>query len=146
MPDLAPLRLLEDRRVLLEAQAASSAYVLRRALEATKELQVFRGRADLANFLVQHVERFTAEPADPVVLAAHLYALELTGARRELIASTLRVLKARQWRGDALAGVFAGHVAAGLVRGRKQLAPEAALTPAALDELREALEREGGQP
>lgn len=144
MPDQTLLRLLEDRRVLLEAHAASSAYVLRRALQGTAALRAFRRRSDLAPLLLQRIEQSSAAPGDPVALAAHVYALELTGARRELTTSLVTVLKARRWREDPVAGVFAGHVANGLLRDRRTLAADAHLLPADLDKIRQALERQGG--
>lgn len=144
MPDETLLRLLEDRRVLLEAHAASSAYVLRRALEGTAALRAFRRRSDLAPLLLQRIEQRSTDPGDPVALAAHVYALELTGAQRELTTSLLSVLKIRRWREDSVMGVFAGHMASGLLRDRRKLAPDAHLLPADLDKIRQALERQGG--
>jgi hypothetical protein len=144
MPDQALFRLLEDRRVLLEAHAASSAYVLRRGLEGTAALRAFRRRLDLAPLLLQRIEQLSTGPGDPVALAAHVYALELTGGQRELTTSLIGVLKTPRWREDTIVGVFAGHVANGLLRDRRKLTPDAHLLPSDLDKIREALERQRG--
>jgi hypothetical protein len=135
------LGLLEDHRVLLEAQAASSAYVMRKAFVASRELQAFAGRTNLAPALLERVERLTKEPGDPVVLGAHLYALELTGADDEIRAATLQVLGNEALRDDPLAGQFAGQVAARLVRFEDKVAAGSYFEPEELEGVLGALER-----
>ncbi len=145
MPDEKLLALLEDRHLLLQAAAASSAYVMRRAFEATRELQVFKGRADLAPDILERLHGLAGK-SDPVIIGAHLYALELTGARRELAKGVLALLEDKAFRQDPLAGQFAANIGARLVRKDERLTPAQPLAPGELEELLKALEREGGQP
>jgi len=141
MPTERLLALLEDQHTLHLAYAASSAYVMRRAFESIKELQAFRGRADLAPSILERLAALVREPKDPVVIAAHLYALELTGSRGETGKGALAALRAL--RKDPMVSQFAGHTAAGLVRER--LAPGVFLKKEELEEIVRAVEKEVGQ-
>lgn len=142
MEDL--LEALEDPQVLLEAYAASAPHVLRRALEGTKALQGFRQRADLARDIVGRMTALGPR-ADPVKLAAHLYALELTGATREARAALAKVLAEPRHRDDALLGQFAGLMAVRLLGRIAPQGPYPRLSPEEVEKVAEELAREVGE-
>lgn len=146
MPNDKLMDLLDDPGVLLEAYAASSAYVMREAFMASKQLQVFKRRRDLALAILGRVKLLTRKPRDPVVLGAHLYALELTGADDEIRAATLHVLRHKALQDDPLAGQFAGQIGFNLTHAKKKLAPGTYLAPADLQGVVKALEQKEGQP
>lgn len=150
MPDDRMLSVLNDPKVLLEAYAASSAGVMRLAFERSKDLQAFRGRKDLAPVIL---ERLTAlrPPGDPVVTGAHLYALELTGARPHLARAVSMVLKGAGEKDPHLAGQLAGFSGTALLRSEgtrtpvaPPQAPPRALKRQELAEILKAAEREEG--
>ena len=95
---------LEDQHVLIEAYAASSSYVMRKAFAMSEKLEAFRGRNDLAPNILARIEQLTKKPGDPVILGAHLYALELTGAKPEIRTAMLRVLEEEKLRDGPLVG------------------------------------------
>lgn len=150
MPEDKIFAVLNNPKALLEAYAASSAGVMRLAFERNKDLQAFRGRKDLAPAIL---ERLTGlrPPGDPVVTGAHLYALELTGARTHIARAVAMVLKGIGEKDPHLVGQLAGFTGAALLR------PEGARHPATpgrvpalrlkrqeLDEILKAVEREEG--
>jgi len=150
MADDKLLAVLQDRKALLEAYAASSAGVMRLAFQRSKELRAFRGRKDLAPAIL---ERLTGirPPGDPVVIGAHLYALELTGARVETAKGVAFVLRHQGRKDPYLAGQLAGFTGQAFIRpegGRpaRPVAPAKRLRPEDLEEILRAVEREGGQP
>ncbi len=106
------LALLEDRETLLEAYAASSAYVLRKAYERIEALQAFKDKAALAPAVLERLEAHleAGRPRDPVVIGAYLYALELTGARPETARAAAAVLRDPVFRQDPLVGQLAGRL------------------------------------
>lgn len=138
------LGLLEDQRVLLDAYAASSAYVMRKAFAASKELQAFKDRTDLAPTILEKVGRLTKRPGDPVVLSAHLYVLVLTGAEREILAATLQVLREKVLRDNPLAGQFAAQIGAKVVSLEKTV-QESHFEPDELEKVFHALELKEGK-
>jgi hypothetical protein len=109
------LGFLEDPKALMDAYAASSAYVLRKFFTASKKLQAFTGRTDLAPSLLEELKRQAKNLKDPVKLGALLYALELTGASREIRAGALHVLRNKALRDEPLAGQFACQIGARIV-------------------------------
>lgn len=148
MADDRLLATLQDRHFLLRAYAASSARLMRRVFERLKELQAFRGRKDLAPAIL---ERLTGirPPGDPVVVGAHLYALELTGAGREIARGVAHVLKEQGRMDPHLAGQLAGLTGVAFLgpEGRGAAGPPAKVFQAGdLDEILKAALREGGQP
>lgn len=142
MTDEKLLALLEDQHTLLLASAASSAYVMRRGFEMAKSLQEFKGRADLAPAILERLTVHLKEPKDPTVIGAHLYALELTGAPKEMAQGAVMTL--RRLKEDPLAGQFAAQVAV-VALGRPQR-PGIFLKPEAVEELCVVLEKEVGRP
>lgn len=139
-----PLESLKDQNVLIEAYAASSSYVMRKAFVASEKLDAFRGRNDLAPNILARIEQLTKKPSDPVILGAHLYALELTGAKPEIHTAILRILEEEKLRDDPLVGQIAGEIGFKLVKTRKQLTPGAYLTIDELQGVVEALKQEEG--
>lgn len=115
------LKRLVDREVLGEAYAASSAYVMRKAFEANKALAPFKGRADLAPAIIKQFERQRTKRPDWVVLSAHLYALQLTGADRETRNAVKVVLRDKVLKADPMVGQFAAHVGNNLVKYKKRV-------------------------
>lgn len=109
------LNVLGDHEVLFDAYAASSAYVLHKALEGIEELRAFRDRKELAPLLVEHIDSMAKEPTDPVVLGAHLYALSLTGADDGIGNGIRRVLREEVLRRDPLVGQLAAFEGAKLL-------------------------------
>jgi hypothetical protein len=136
------LGLLEDQHILLEARAASSAYVMRKAFRACEELQAFKGRADIAPALLEKVGELIKEPTDPVILGAHLYALELTGADSETRAAMLQVLRNEALQGDPMVSQFAGHIGFNLIRPEEKLTPGTYLDQSELQKVVRSLEQE----
>lgn len=150
MADDKLLALLQDPKALLEAYAASSARGMRLAFQQHKELAAFKGRADLAPVVLEKLMGL-GPLGDPVFVGAHLYALELSGARRETAKAVGSLLRGQGRKDPYLVGQLAGITGAGLLRsrgpGREQPnAPARALKPKDLDEILQAVEREEGQP
>jgi len=145
------MALLEDRETLLEAYAASSAYVLRKAYESIEALQVFRGKAALAPAVLQRLQAHLAagSPWDPVVIGAHLYALELTGAHPETCRAVAAVLREPVFRQDLLVGQLAGRLARRLTgRAGARLEPaefRTLLDPEDLERIARELGKAGDQ-
>jgi hypothetical protein len=110
------LERLRDRKVLLQGYAADSAYVLHRAFESTPELNELRKRGDLAPSILARLRRLAEKPQDPVILGAHLYALELTGSRPALREGVRLLLDKPILRRDPLVGQLAGQAGARLLR------------------------------
>lgn len=146
MADEKLLATLQDRRALLEAYAASSAWVMRRAFERVKDIQAFRGRKDLAPTLLEKLAGI-GPPGDPVIVGAHLYALELTGARREIAKGVVHVLKGPGRKDPHLVGQLAGFASAVFMprMGRETIALKVR-RPGDLDEILKVAMREGEQP
>ncbi len=134
------LSLLEDRSILLDAYAASSVYVMQKAFKNIKRLQAFKDRTDLAPSLLKKIRNLTRKLRDPIILGAHLYALEITMARREILQATILVLKQPAHRYDPLIGQIAGHI------GKRLLRPPFAdyLKPDELEDIFKNLQREEG--
>ena len=135
---------LEDQNVLIEAYAASSSYVMRKAFAASEKLDAFKGRNDLAPTILSRIEQLTKKPSDPVIFGAHLYALELTNAKPEIRAAVLHVLEKEELQNDPLVGQIAGEIGFKQVAPKKQLTPGAYLTVEELQGVVEALRQEGG--
>ena len=142
MADEQLLALLEDHHTLFLAGAASSAYVMRSIFEGMKPLRQFDGRADLAPAILERLATHLQEPKDPTVIGVHLYALELTGASKEMAQGAALTL--RRLKDDPLAGQLAAHVAATVLGKRPE--PGAFLMPEVVDELQIVLEKEVGRP
>ncbi len=142
MPEETPLSLLEDWRTLKLAYAASSDFVMRRAFETTKKFQSFRGRADLAPAILERFKALARGPADSVVLGAHLYALELTGAKPVLRAAIIFSLEEKRLREDPRTAQFAGKLGAAMLTPARKPSRGADLTEGQLDEVRDALRRQ----
>ncbi len=142
MEDVKLLKSIEDRRVLMEAYAASSSYVLRKAFAASEKLKEFEGREDLAPDILSKVEKLAEKPNDPVIIGAHLYALELTRAKPQLHTAVLRVLEKENFQEDPLIGQFAGGIAFKLVKTKKQFAIDAYFTKEELQGVVKALKQE----
>lgn len=138
------LESLEDRNVLLEAHAASSAYVMRKAFAASEKLHAFEGRNDLAPIILERIKQLTEKPCDPVILGASLFALELTNDKPEIHAAVLHVLEKEELRDDPLIGQLAGEIGFKLIKTRKQLTPGTYLTIDELQGVIEALGQEEG--
>ncbi|MCL6581577.1 MAG: hypothetical protein K6U08_08205 [Firmicutes bacterium] len=135
------LEVLEDSQVLLQAYAASAPHVLRRALEGTKALQGFRHRADLARDIVGRMMALGTR-GDPVKIAVHLYALELTGATREARAALARVLAEPRHREDPVLGQFAGLMGVRLLGRVGPQGPYPRLSPEEVEKVASELARE----
>ena len=131
---------LEDQNVLIEAYAASSSYVMRKAFAASEKLDAFKGRNDLAPTILSRIEQLTKKPSDPVIFGAHLYALELTSDKPKIRAAVLHVLEKEEFRDDPLSG----EIGFKQVAPKKQLTPGAYLTVEELQGVVEALRQEGG--
>lgn len=151
MPEDKLLAVLQDRQALLEAYAASSARVMRGVFERHKVLKPFRGRRDLAPAILERLKGIHP-PGDPVIIGAHLYALELTGARPEMARGVTFVLRAQGKKDPYLVGQLAGFTGAALLRpeGRgRGMSPTVGaagvLRPPDLAEILKAAEREGGE-
>lgn len=138
------LESLEDQHVLIEAYAASSSYVMKKAFTTSEKLHAFKGRNDLALSILARIEQLTKEPSDPVILGVHLYALELTGAKPEINAALLHVLEKEGLRTDPLIGQLAGEIGFNQVKPKNQLAPGAYLSAEELQSVADALKKEGG--
>jgi hypothetical protein len=148
MADEQLFAILEDQRFLLRAYAASSARLMWQVFGRLRELQAFRGRKDLAPALVDKLVALRA-PSDPVVAGAHLYALRLTQARREIARGVTHVLRGQGRKDPHLAGQLAGFAGAVLAvpDGRETAAPaRKALRQADLDEILKLAEKEEGRP
>jgi hypothetical protein len=138
--------MLHDKTALLEAYAASSARVMRQVFQQHRGLQAYKGRVDLAPVVLEKMLGIAA-PGDPVIFGAHLYALELTGARREIAKGVTFLLKGLGRKDPHLVGQFAGFAGAALLKPVERNAAGAApkvLRPQDLDEILKAVEREGG--
>ncbi len=110
------LKLLEDTHALRLAYAASSDYVMRLSFERIKELQAFRGKSELAPDILKQYENHVEKVRDPVILGAHLYALELTGAQDALGKAVVATLDQEELRQDPMLAQTAGKIAARLLR------------------------------
>ena len=144
MDTVESLKPLSDRNVLLEAHAASSAYVMQKAFAASEKLNAFRGRKDLAPAILAKIEELSANPGDPVILGAHLYVLELIGAKPELKEAILRLLENDGLRADPLIGQQAGEIAIRQAKPDKRLDPGANLSIEDLKDLADALKQSKG--
>lgn len=109
------LNVLGDPEVLVDAYAASSAYVLHKAFDGIEPLQAFRGRKELAPMIVEHIDAMADEATDPVVFGAHLYALSLTGDQEPIGRGIRRVLSVESLRRDPLVGPLAAFEGAKLL-------------------------------
>ena len=138
------LESLNDQNILTEAYTASSSYVMRKAFAASDKLQAFKGRDDLAPSILERVKQLTEKPSDPVILGAHIYALELTGAKPEIHTATVRVLEEEKFRDDPLVGQLAGEIGFKLVKPREHFTPGDYLTIDALQSVVDALKQEEG--
>ncbi|MGA1871708.1 MAG: hypothetical protein ACMUJM_24535 [bacterium] len=139
------LEFLEDQNALIEANAASSAYVMRTIFEATEKLQSFEGRKDLAPAILARIEQLIEKPSNPVFLGACLYALELTRDKPKIRAAVLHVLEKDKFRDDPLIGQLAGVIGFNQVETKKHLTPGTFLTTDELQSVVEALKKEEGQ-
>ncbi len=149
MADDRLLALLQDQKALLEAYAASSARVMRLAFQQLKDMKAFKGRADLAPAILEKLTGLAA-PGDPVVIGAHLYALELTGARREIARAVKHALSNQGRKDPYLVGQLAALTGASLLRPQSpgRAAPLASVKvfqPKDLDEILKLVEREEGE-
>ena len=124
------LRHLRDPEVLLQAYAASSAYVLRQAYQIIPELQAFRDKETLVSPVLEQLQLIRQAPGhpDPVVVGAHLYALEIAGAEPETARAVASVLRDPVLRDDPLLGQLAGQIGASLLKKAGSPAPTVALT------------------
>ncbi len=138
-----PLEILRDRRVLLEAHAASSAYVMRRVFESSRELTVFSKRADLAPEIAGKIEKALEGRFDPVFLSAHLFALEMTGVRAQIVRATGRILRDKRALEDPLLGQFAGQIGSRIIGLKKP--SESHLTFEELKKVSQSLGQKGGR-
>ncbi|MGV2390640.1 MAG UNVERIFIED_CONTAM: hypothetical protein LVR29_27735 [Microcystis novacekii LVE1205-3] len=125
---------------------ASSAYVMQKAFDSSKELQAFKNQVDLAPAILERVDSLTRQPSNPVVLSAYLYALELTGAEPQIRSATRQVLGNSLLRSDPLVGQFAGQIGFNLIRTERELTPSDYLTSEELERVLKTLEQEEGQP
>lgn len=140
MDEKAVFDLLDDKELLLEAHAASSPYVMRRAFELARPMREFSGHVEFGGELHRRIARMAGEPAvDPVTLAAHVYALELTGATDELRSAAKSVLGQEALRDDEMVGQFVGYTAQRLMHPRKQISQAKHLEKQELEQLAEAL-------
>lgn len=110
------LKLLKDNHVLQLAYAASSDYVLRKSFGLIKELQVFRGKKELAPAILKQYEGFVKKLSNSVIIGAHLYALELTGEQETIRKAVITTLEQKELRQDPMVGQTAGKIASGLLR------------------------------
>jgi hypothetical protein len=144
MPDEQLLEILQDWRILRLAYAASSAYVMRLAFEETKDLEAFRGLTDLAASIRARYEELAAKNADTVMLGAHLYALDLAGARDAIRNAVMFTLENPRLRGDPRLAQFAGRMGAGLLAAGRRLSPGTDLSEDELERIHAELKgREG---
>jgi hypothetical protein len=133
-----PLTILEDQQILLDAYAASSAYVLRKIFNDEKKLKVFKGKTDLAPTILEKIQELTKEPGNPVILSLHLFALELTGADAEIISGTVQVMRDKTFRLGTMEGQFACHVGSRFV-GREKTEPGSYFETEEIEEVFQAL-------
>jgi hypothetical protein len=112
------LKLLKDAHALVLAYSASSEYVMRLSFDRIRGLQAFRGRAELAPDVLEQYEGLVERVHDSVVLGAHLYALELTGARHAVREAVVATLDRKDLRHDPMLGQAAGKAGARLLRRR----------------------------
>ncbi len=137
------LELLTDWRRLKLAYAASSDYVLRLSFERIPDLQVFRERPDLAPaVLAQYEQLKEREVVDPVILDAHLYALELAGAPRLLRKAIAQTLSSPQLRANSEVAQFAAKIGVQLIPAPRKLAPDAIVEEQEISELARRLGEE----
>ncbi len=142
-PNEQLLKLLEDTHALRLAYAASSDYVMRLSFERIKELQAFRGKSELAPDILKQYENHLGRVRDSVILGAHLYALELTGAQDILRKAVISTLDQKEVRLDPILAQTAGKMAVRLL-GRK-LPRGKYLTEQELDEVYSTLRKEAMQ-
>ncbi len=142
MPDESErlLVMLEDRHALRLAYSASSDYVMRLSFERIKELQAFRGRTELSPAILKQYESLTEKVRDSVILSAHLYALELTGARDAIRKAVMMTLDQKELRQDSMVAQTAGKIAAQLLRRRLPRGKD--FSEQELDEIHAALRKE----
>jgi len=112
------LKLLEDTHLLRLAYAASSDYVMRLSFERIEELNAFRRKTGLAPAILKQYKRLVETVRDSVILGAHLYALELTGATDAVRQAVVITLDQRELRQDPMVAQTAGKIAARLIRRR----------------------------
>jgi hypothetical protein len=107
-------------------------------------LQAFKGRSDLSQAIRARIDTLTRKKVDPIIIGAHLYALELTGSEPELRKATLHVLENSELREDPLIGQFAGEIGFHLMHAEKELSPGAYLSVKDMEWVVQSLEtREG---
>jgi viroplasmin and RNaseH domain-containing protein len=112
------LNMLKDFNVLMLAYTASSDYVMRLSFEQIKELQVFRGKTELAPAILKQYRKIIKSFRDSVILGAHLYALELTGEKDSIKSAILSTLSLKELRQDPRVTQIAVKIAAKLI-GRR---------------------------
>jgi hypothetical protein len=134
------LKLLEDTHALRLAYTASSDYVMRLAFEHIKDLQAFRGKTELAPAILKQYESFVERVRDSVILGAHLYALELTGAKEAVRKAVVATLDLKELRQDSMVVQTAGKIAVSLLR--RKLSRRKDLSEQELDEIHSTLKKE----
>jgi hypothetical protein len=139
MPGKETTAFLNDFEILIEAYAASSPYVMREAFMRIKQFDSFKGRQDLAPDVIRKLSSLIKKPKDPVIIAAHLYALELIGQKKELRSSTSGVLGNNTLVNDPMVGQFAGQIGYRLLYPRRKLDPNAFISIAEMKKIASAL-------
>jgi hypothetical protein len=134
------LKLLNDRHALRLAYAASSDYVMRLAFERIKELQACRGKTELAPAILKQYESLVETVRDSVIIGAHLYALELTGAKEVVRKAVVATLDQKELRQDPIVTQTVGKMAARLVR--RKLPRGKDLEAQDIDEIHSTLKKE----
>jgi hypothetical protein len=132
-----PIKLLQDGRVLRLAYYASSDRVLHESFKRVKELAVFRGHAELASSVLEQYLDLVTKVRDPVILGAHLYALELTGVEAAVRKAVVATLKQKERRQFPMVAQMAAKIGARLAR--RKLPPGGALSEQEIDEIQAAL-------
>lgn len=112
------LKLLKDIRVLRLAYAASSDYVMRLSFGEIRELRAFRGKTGLAPDILKQYLALLGKVHDSVILGAHLYAIELTGAQDRVLRALVATLGHKELRADPRLAQTAGKMGARLL-GRR---------------------------
>lgn len=124
MSDLELLRFLHDKTALIDAYTASSAYVMRKAFKQIAFFKKFKKRKDLAVKISQNYQTFLKKRLDPVILNAHVYALELTGEKVLLGKLSRSALRHKHLKVDPLVGQFIGYVGTKHFRPRVKVEPD----------------------
>ncbi|MGA9398032.1 MAG: hypothetical protein WBV22_07215 [Anaerolineaceae bacterium] len=135
-----PVKLLKDTHVLRLAYTASSDYVMFLAFQRIKELQVFRDNKATAPYILKQYTSVMDRISDPVILGAHLYALELTGAKADLRKALVDTLSHKKLRQDTMITQLAGKMAFRLLQ--RKIPPTKDLNNQELDGIRDALRKE----